>query len=46
MFTVNTVQKNVMCMMDQEMSMDNMCMSMFYCVSMYHDLPGTSEADS
>ena len=33
MFTGNAVQREVMCMMDQEMCMD-MCMSMFCCTSM------------
>lgn len=41
MFTVNAVQREVMCMMDQEMCMD-MCMSMFCCTSMYRTLPEIS----
>ena len=36
MFTGNAVQREVMCMMDQEMCMD-MCMSMFCCTSMLSD---------
>ena len=42
MFTGNAVQREVMCMMDQEMCMD-MCMSMSNCASMYRKLPVTSE---
>ena len=41
MFTGNAVQREVMCMMDQEMCMD-MCMSMFCCTSMYRILPEIS----
>lgn len=39
MFTGNAVQREVMCMMDQEMCMD---MSMFCCTSMYRILPEIS----
>lgn len=44
MFTVSTVQNNVMCMMNKEMCMD-MCMymSMFDCALMYRKLPGASK---
>ena len=47
MFTETAVQKNVMCMMNQEMPMD-MCMwmSMVCCASMYQSLPGTSVIQS
>ena len=38
MFTGNAVQREVMCMMDQEMCMD-MCMSIFCCTSIYRTLP-------
>ena len=41
MVTGNAVQREVMCMMDQEMCMD-MCMSMFCCTSMYQRLPEIS----
>ena len=41
MVTGNAVQREVMCMMDQEMCMD-MCMSMFCCTSMYRILPEIS----
>lgn len=41
MVTGNTVQREVMCMMDQGMCM-NMYMSMFCCTSMYQRLPEIS----
>ena len=45
MFTVKATEKKVMYMMNQEMSMGNMCMcmSMFCCASMYQNLPETAE---